>query len=262
MAISCSDDAALAELLTVITSTSPIPSLPSLKHLYPAQASLFKVPLLAKCRKVIVFDGVSPADEKRSRGYDIYKRRVTRLTREDPVFANTDLVFCQEWVHLAGTVRKALEVVSTPFVFLHQHDHRIVKSFDLSGCIRSMQKNENIKRIQFTRYRNKGRYAGDLQSSWDGPVDTYVEGGADVPLTRCFGWSDFCTITTREYLASFVLLRCGHGFMETFVHQAFKEELKGRDDAGIREVQRTYGTYLYGGLDDGCYVEHTDGRRK
>ena len=47
------DDERVAGLITVITSTSPIHALPSLRHIRPAQTSLFQVPALAKCRKII-----------------------------------------------------------------------------------------------------------------------------------------------------------------------------------------------------------------
>ena len=255
-------DATASGLITVITSTSLIPSTPSCKHLYPAQASLFKIPTLAQCRKLIVFDGLPIHQEHRRNDYALYKEEVTRLTHTDSVFSNTQLHFCTEWKHLAGGLKEAMGYVTTPFVFLHQHDCILIKEFDIKGCMLSMMKNPNIKHIHLTSYPNSGCHSGDMQTSWDGPVDSIVHGGSSSPLTRCFGWSDYCQVTTTDYLLDFVLPKCGHGFMESFLHAAFKEALQNKSGSEIDAVHDKFGTYLYGGVEDGIYVHHSDGARR
>src|SRR4051812_37553585 len=68
------DTETVAKLITVITSTSPVPSIPSTRHLYPAQASLFQIPAFALCKKIIVFDGIRPGQEaKYGYAYGRYK---------------------------------------------------------------------------------------------------------------------------------------------------------------------------------------------
>ena len=54
------DDETVAQMITVITTTNPIPSIPSVKHIYPAQVALFQIPAFARCKKIIVFDGLQP----------------------------------------------------------------------------------------------------------------------------------------------------------------------------------------------------------
>lgn len=255
------DDHQVAELVTVITSTSPIATLPTLKHLYPAQTSLFKVAALAKCHKIIVFDGVAPMHEGRNKAYEVYKGRVARLTQEDPLFSNTELVYCDDWLHLSGSLKEALAYTKTPFVFIHQHDDILTKAFDMNGCVLSMMNNPNLKHIHLARYMNKGRHSGAMHASWDGPVDSLVEGGSEVPLTRCFGWSDYGNVTTADYLSRVVLPRCGHGFPETFIQKAFKEALLGKSGVEIDQIHLEFGTYLYGGIGDGNYMHHSDGSR-
>jgi hypothetical protein len=159
-------------------------------------------------------------------------------------------------------LKSALQRVSTPYVLVHQHDDVIVKNFDLTGCMQSMTRNAGIKHIHFARYRNHGRHSGEMATSWDGPVDAVVHGGSDVPLTRCFGWSDYCHITSVEYLRTFVLPRCGHGFMETFLQPLLKDAMRGKNLAEVEASHREFGTYLYGDLSDGEYVRHTDGSRR
>ena len=70
------DDHKAAELITVITTTHPICTVPSDEHLYLAQASLFINPTLAKSKKIIVFDGVAPGFKDRCANYDLYKKKL------------------------------------------------------------------------------------------------------------------------------------------------------------------------------------------
>jgi hypothetical protein len=257
------DDERAAELITVIVTTSLIPSVPSLKHLYPAFTSLFKVPAFAKCKKIIVFDGLPPKYVNRAEDYKKYKKRVKTLTKLDPQFSSTKLVFCDKWVHLSGALREAMQHVTTPFVFIHQHDMSLIKEFDLNGCLASMLLNPNIKQIHFPVVDDP-RDFGEMFSTWYGPIDDYIEGVSVVPLIRYFGWSDYAHVTTTKYLKEFVLPKCGHGPMEAWLHPAFKQAVIGADDDRIDEVHLEFGTFLYGDMyeNEGNYFHHSDGANR
>ncbi len=248
------DDKTIAELVTVITSTNPIPSIPNTHHLYNAQKSLFKIPGLALCKKIIVFDGVQPGFTNRIDLYEKYKENVRVLTETDKYFANTTLVFCESWGHLSGAIKKAIELVKTPFVFIHQNDLVIVKEFDLNGLVATMEANPFIKHVRLNRGPINAYFV-----KWDGPVDEKIEGNHFVPLCRTFGWSDQSHIATVDYYKKFVLPRCGHSFMERFLNPAFKKQIEKK---GKNRVHPAFGTYLYGGINDGGYISHSDAQRR
>ena len=126
------DTETVAKLITVITTTSPIKSMPEPKHLYPSQQSLFRIPAFALCKKIIVFDGFRDGQMHLEETYNQYKRNIVHLTKTDPYFSNTELVFCSEWKHLTGAIYEAMKHVTTPFVFINQHDLEIIKDFDLN----------------------------------------------------------------------------------------------------------------------------------
>jgi hypothetical protein len=237
------DDETVASLVTVITSTSPIPSMPSTKFLYEAQKSLFQVPALAKCKKIIVFDGIRKGQKQLAKKYAEYKRNVMQLVQEDPYFSNTELVFCSEWGHLAGTLKEALLHVDTPFLFIHQHDLVLLQGFDLNGVIASMEANPKIKYVAF------GKRANTPNDFYHGPLDQEIEGISFVPLCRSCGWSDQCHAASADYYRFFVLPQCSYTFMESVLHPALKK--MGRE---------LFGTYLYGNLFDGPYIFHADAR--
>ncbi len=242
---------AAAELITVITTTNPIPSIPTTKHIYPSQKSLFQIPAFALCKKIIVFDGINPWFTRREADYEQYKKNVIALTESDPYFANTELIFCDQWVHLAGAIAEAMKRVTTPFVFIHQHDFVLTRPFNVGGVITSMLLNPGIKHVRLHVGHNTA-YAG----WWDGPVDEVVEGGSCVPLCRTFGWSDNDHIARTDYYLNFVLPMCQHGAMEWFLQPAIQQAVSEQGASG----HAPFGTYLYGEIWDGGYIRHTDGR--
>lgn len=243
-------DEEVAKLVTVITSTNPIPSIPNTSHLYQAQVSLAIVPVLRLCKKIIVFDGIPEHKLHMTHRYEEYKQSVIKLTETDPYFSNTELVFCEEWGHLSGAITSALKHVTTPFVLMHQHDLVVRKPFDLNGCVATLIANPYIKYIHFSSSANSDR-------SWNGPVDEKIVGRVHfVPLTRSFGWSDRTHIASVDYYKNQILPLCPFTFMENVVQkkiqQDFKTHGKGR--------HHIFGPYLYGNIHDGDYLTHTDGR--
>lgn len=242
-------DEEVAKLVTVITSTNPIPSIPETSHLYQAQASLSIVSTLRLCKKIIVFDGVPEHKKAMASRYEEYKQNVIRLTETDPYFANTELVFCEQWRHLSGAITNALAHVTTPFVLIHQHDLVIRKPFDLNGCVATLIANPNIKYIHFSSSVNS-------DPSWNGPVDQKIAGRHFVPLTRSFGWSDRTHVASVAYYKKDILPLCPFTFMEDVVQKIMKQDLARH---GKRYHSR-FAPYLYGNIHDGDYLTHTDGR--
>lgn len=247
------NDQTVSELITIITTTNPVPSIPYFLHLYNSQVSLFRIPALALCKKIIVFDGLQKGFESRAEDYEMYKQGILDLTESDPYFQNTELIFCDRWVHLAGAIREAMERVTTPYVFIHQHDFVLVKDFDLNGVIATMEANENIKYVRFALPLFNYHWL-----NWDPPIlDTCVLGTTFVPLLRHFEWSDNDHVATSDYYRNFVLPQCSHGAMEWYLQPAL---YYSRQEAGDL-CHSDFGTYLYGGIYDGGYFYHSDGRQ-
>jgi hypothetical protein len=238
------DDEAVSQLITVITATSPIPSHPNTKLLERAQRSLFVNPALARCKKIIVFDGIHPNDRNNAdlvSRYEEYKRRCIELTINDPQFQNTTLLFCPEWGHLCGAVSYAISAVETPYVFMHQHDLVLLRDFDLNGLIATMTINPNIKHVHLRPAASHGWL------SWFKYIDNVVDGPSFVPLLRCGAWTDQCHVASVQYYNDFVLPQCHNTFMEAVLCR--KEQL-AVEELGIDEGHKPYGTYVYGTLQD------------
>merc|ERR1740117_777121 len=78
-------------------------------------------------------------NEKRA-DYDVYCDTLKAMKDANhPALFNTDLVFLQRFGHLLGTLKVALETVSTPFVFVTQHDLRLASQFEAADVQRVVE---------------------------------------------------------------------------------------------------------------------------
>jgi hypothetical protein len=251
------DAGTVSELITVITSTSPVQSIPTTEHLYPSQASLYRIPAFALCKKIIVFDGVRENQGALRSLYEKYKENVAELTKTDPYFSNTELVFCSEWRHLTGAIHEAMKRVTTPFVYIHQHDLQITQDFDLNALIASMVANSKIKCVMLGGDDNGAEGEFNPYFGW---IDQNIQGEHFVPLFRCYGWSDQAQITTVDYYLNTVFPQCrankGNFMEQTMLHRLRYDVAK----LGKEVAHPIYSCYLYGGSHDGPYIMHTDAR--
>jgi len=122
----------LSDQITVICTTNPIPSIPSTKILEQTMRSLDQNAALRSCKKIIVFDGIQPGYEGRREDYEKYKENVANLCLSSPYFQNTELIFCTNWVHLAGAIDTALQSVTTRYsrkLWMKEKEERILKKF-------------------------------------------------------------------------------------------------------------------------------------
>ena len=243
----------VADKLTLITSTSPIPSNPSTSMLERTQASLNTVPGFKDCHKIIVFDGVPHWKKAAIPAYEQYKKNVIKLTKTHLDFQNTRLVFCKNHKHLTNALREGMALIKTPFVFVHQHDFEIVRPIDVEGIIRSMESNPNLKHIRLSRKRN-------IHTPWDGPIDEVIDGPHFVPLCRTWGWSDNDHFTRLDYYRNFVFPRIGNRKvpMEFVLHRSERKSTWKN-----KANHKRFGTYLYGakGPKNGRYIRHLNGKK-
>jgi hypothetical protein len=261
-ALQAFDTSSLAHKVTVITTTSPIKSNPRTDMIEATQQSLHMIPALRDCKKIIVFDGFNEGGygsiphkslQDIKEDYVEFKRRMQQLV-DDPnniYFKNTELLFLDEFQHQAWAVRAAMEHVTTPFVYIHQHDFLIIREFDVVNMIRTMEDNLTVKLIRVCNGENNPNY-------FDGPVDTYVEGTSYVPLVRTFRFSDCEHFTTVKYYHDVVFPRVhGKCFAEFWMMEpGFKEHQQE-----MLKNHAYYGMYVYGRMGEPTCLHHLDGRQ-
>jgi len=147
---------------------------------------------------------------------------------------------------LVGNVRHALTFVKTEFILLLQHDLPFTRTLpDLSKVMEDMKINPSLKHIRFNRLFNTYNM-----------YDKYWLFGKQVAstnytYTRTPGWSDNNHLALTSYYNNLIMKECKDGgFMEGDLYWKIKDEAS----------HETYGTYLFGGLDEAPYTSHSDGR--
>lgn len=139
--------------ITVLVFTSPVPSHPSVEMILAVIESLRFVPGLAACRLIVTCDGAGRISEdvKAKRGHvtaDIkagYEESIVRLQRVLQARGRgNDMLILPEREGFGIAVRKALELVSTPYVMICQHDNMFTRPVDLAGVLRVVEANSDV----------------------------------------------------------------------------------------------------------------------
>lgn len=106
------------DLVTVIVTSSPIPSHPSTAMIEETIASIRE--RLPVAEVLVVVDGVHPEQEHRRADYDAYTQRLLWLANNR--WHNVLPLVLPEWVHQANATRAALAKVTTPMILFVEHD--------------------------------------------------------------------------------------------------------------------------------------------
>lgn len=201
MATDLIDDIELASAagsddLTVLVTTSPIPSHPSTAIIEETVASVRDQ--LGDCEIVIVCDGVRKEQEDRRGDYEEYLRRLLNLCRRE--WTNVVPFIFDRHLHQANAVREVLSEIRTPLLLFVEHDTPLHGEIDWPGLRSVMQSGgaDVIRLHHEAAVLDEHRY---LMID-DTPVD--VEG---VPLLRTLQWSQRPHLTRtslyRELLTRF-----------------------------------------------------------
>ncbi|CAK8997716.1 unnamed protein product [Durusdinium trenchii] len=292
----------LSSLCTIITTTSPTPVNPSTELICSTLDSLAEnAPDLLLCRHIIVCDGYrSGSDSKfrsgvvtpeRAYAYEQYMDALELLAHKGQetsvghaenqtpsVWKNVEIVRLAERQGFGFAVKAALELVTTPFVCVMQHDRTFMRPFrDALVLLKAMMQESRLKMVGLptttndpTKYMTQavtklGEIKVYLPCSFDELVISVPDVGAEhlrfIPMIM---WHDSTHFASSEYYRSFVFGRRRRlvtkgGFIEDKLGQ--EQGLDLRKEGW--DAHERYGTFL---LDDGApaparMVGHLDGKK-
>lgn len=183
-------DWTLADLVTVIVPTSPIPSHPSTSMIHETLDSIQE--RLPGCEVIVVFDGVREEQKNRRADYQEYTRKLLRsfnFERE-----NVTPIVLDEHGHQANATRAALNMVDTPLVLFVEHDTPLVGEIPFDALARVVLAGEaNMIRLHHE--------ANVLEPHRHLMVDDTPREVLGVPLLGTVQWSQ------RPHLASTAFYR-------------------------------------------------------
>lgn len=262
----------VAKELTVVMSTSIGLFTPSVEIPLAALKSLQDNLALRWCKKILVFDAV-PSEkeisameqdkefynsvvkgrkwaelwESKREAYQVYQGQMHRLKEEGhPALFNVELCELDCFGHLFGTVERALKEITTPYVFMTQHDLRLNANFQAADVQRSLEALEagTAKYILLNRDENNAARC----RKYFNYLEHQNPEAAPPNLTPVHGFSDQAHFAVTEWYRREVVAAIpseqSKTCMEHILHAAWK----------TLEEKDWKGTCLYGGLKDGPYV--------
>lgn len=229
----------LSQLLTVIVTTSAIPSHPSTRMIERCIGSFKFMAGLSGARWLVVCDD-SPGE-----AYSEYKRSLRQMARTLELSRNSTSGDCGR---LPSMMRAVLEHVKTPLVFILQHDFDVIREVDgerLTHLI--LQWPQTLKHVHLNKRPN-------VVSNWDKILEPCEVGG--VPMLKTTNWSDNPHWARADYYRSFVLPRCQPDISCELLYHHFQKDI---ELIGFQKAHPLYGTYIPGNLDDPPTIRHLDG---
>src|SRR5438128_265611 len=127
--------------ITVLVSTSPIPSHPSTAVIDETIASVRKQ--LPDSEIILMCDGVRPEQEDRRGDYEEYLRRV--LWKADHEWGNVLPLVSDEHLHQAGCTKRALEHINTRLMLFVEGDTPLTDGYIPWGALVNVSRNGETK---------------------------------------------------------------------------------------------------------------------
>ena len=251
------------ENITTIITTAPHRFMNENHHLLHTVKSLHQVPFFTKNPIMICFDGGEihphhPLDKKCAtptdlKEYEIYKKNnKAAILAFFPHAQFFELPFrgC-----LTKNIHQCFHDVTTDYVNIMQHDLPIRKMFPVEDIIKVMRVEPTMKLVRYSVRTNKDHEnftRKKIQQSHNPrpPLTKEEIVKGNLTFSRCHQWSDQNHITTVGYYNTIV-------FPETLPLCSFMEHHLLTKPAFDHDH---YGTYYFGGYEDGLYSIHSDGR--
>jgi hypothetical protein len=240
--------------VTIVTATSAIACHPSTTLIERAVSSLGTLAGLSRCRHLIVCDNYAGANRDLATRYELYKRRLHALAQSGGFCTRVEITELEHAVGLPGVILEAVFRVSTPYLFVFEHDWEVIRPIDTSGIVRALARYRTVQHIRLNKRRT-------TICGWDRILepDSMMRG---VPLTRTSCWSGTPHFAKMSHYHRVVLPRIrerpGGGTLgfEDPVHASYVRDIRS---FGFDRAQRDWGVFIYGRIGDPPSVLHLDG---
>lgn len=210
--------------ITVVVTTSPIPSHPSIEILTETVASVRAS--LPNAEILIMCDGVRPEQEPRRGAYEDAVYRICGWTNRQ---RNMLPIVSDRFVHQANLMRRALEEVHTPLVLFVEHDTPLVNDFNWSALVEACLKDD----VNCIRFMHESRVLDDHRHLMlaDEPRDV-----SGVPLLPTRQWSQRPHLAKTEWYRGLIAENFGRA-SRTFIEEVM---------AGVADVSgERLGLYIF-----------------
>lgn len=237
--------------MSVVITTSPVPSHPSTMMLTAVLNSFSRVRTLQECSIVIVCDGFNLCKkitwkagritEEAAANYESYLENLEAMLNDSRLPDGTKLVFLDGRNGQAMGVLAGLMHVSTPHVLVHQHDLEFMFDFNLSSVLDVLDDPDNdVKYAGLPLLTNLSYEAIAWQHHGVRVNPVQHHGVSMVPIVF---WYDSTHIASTQHYRDLVFGPSQTYELGNFVEETFGVRQRSHImEAGL-EVHSMYGTY-------------------
>lgn len=241
---------AFGSATTVIVTTSPIPSHPSVAMLRETIDSIqHRLPL---AEIIVAADGVREEQTHLADAYMDYLHHVAWLC--NTTWRNVCLVTMPGHRHQALTLKRAMELVDTPYVFVSEHDTPLQGEIDMLGC-------ENVLQAGYgdmIRFIHESRVLDDYEHLMlGGPEER-----CGVKLRATMQWSQRPHLATAAFYRRVLSTYFGDD-SRTMVEDVMYGVIKNLVEADFNNWLSGFRLWVYHEPDDHGSIQrsyHLDGR--
>lgn len=245
---------------TIIITASAIPSHPKILLIKEVIESLNKLDfsnykLKKKIKVILSHDGTNKINneylnklyENYSKYLDNLKDYVNSYNKNSKIF-ELKIIVSDKYGHLTGNIRNCMKYIDTEYILILQHDFRLIKKINPLSIFEDMKNNPKLKQIVLNDNKN-------LPIDWSKDEFNFFGNHNIVTKNNAYcstlSWFDKNHFSTKKYYTDIVLKICKDGhFMEKTLHKLNNSV----------ETHLKFGTYFYGEVNDGEYIEHSYGR--
>lgn len=241
----------ISDLITVIVTTSPIPSHPATDILDTTIDSVRAQPQLLEAEVLVAADGVHPDLQHRAGDY---ARFLHRLAWQASTGRHGNLLplLAPEWRHQALTVAAALEHVDTPLVLVMEHDTPLVGDIDWDGLGKALLSSQaHVIRLHHE--------AGILPDHEYLMIDEAPETVCGVPLLRTAQWSQRPHLASTDFYRSLLSTYFGPDARTMIEDCVFGVVANAYDQEGVDGWDQ-FRVWIYAPDGDMKRSTHLDGR--
>jgi hypothetical protein len=222
--------------LTILISTSPIPSNPKTIFIDAVINSIKKYLFIDNEYKIIIAcDGTDKKNER-------YEKYIENLKNKYKDNKNILIAVNNKKGHLSGNLRNAVKYADTKFLLIVQHDLIFISKSNPNLIIKDMIKYPQLKHIRFNKRDN-------MKQGWDNTplyASKKVNGNYTYIMTEA--WIDQNHICRKSYFEDTVLGRCDR---PTFMENILNRKAKGKHEE--------FGTFILGDINEKNKIVHLDG---
>mmetsp|Transcript_94971 Transcript_94971/g.207720 ORF Transcript_94971/g.207720 Transcript_94971/m.207720 type:complete len:438 (-) Transcript_94971:505-1818(-) len=237
--------------MSVLITTSPVPSNPSTMMLEAVLASFSRIPGLSGCPIVLVCDGfrysgkstwkAGQVTEDAAVAYEEYKKNLEGLLESKILPPGTKIVILEGRNGQALAVKAGLSQVETPFVLVHQHDLEFMFDFNLPRVLDVLEDESNdVKYVGMPLLTNLHYEAIAYQHHGVRVEEVLVGGLKLVPIVF---WYDSTHITSVSHYGSLVFSELENYRPGDFVEETFGVRQRADIMAKTMAIHPRYGTY-------------------